>query len=78
VLAVELDVREKADFERARDMLQAKWGGCDILVNNAAGNFHCPTAELSPNGWKTVIDIDLTGTFYGCHAAYKHLKAARD
>jgi NAD(P)-dependent dehydrogenase (short-subunit alcohol dehydrogenase family) len=48
-----------------------------VLVNNAAGNFVCPSAELSPNGFRTVIDIDLNGTFYGCHAAYPHLKASR-
>ncbi len=51
-----------------------RFGGLDILVNNAAGNFVCPTAELSPRGWKTVIDIDLNGTFHGCHAAYPYLK----
>ncbi|AZS81006.1 short-chain dehydrogenase [Achromobacter xylosoxidans] len=78
ILAVQTDVRV---YEQIRDAIETaveRYGALDILVNNAAGNFHCPTAELSPNGWKTVIDIDLNGTFYGCHAAYKHLKAARD
>ena len=37
----------------------SQFGKLDILVNNAAGNFVCPTAELSPKGWKTVIDIDF-------------------
>ena len=67
------------DFAAVQAMVQqamAAWGRVDILVNNAAGNFVCPTADLSPNGWRTVIDIDLNGTFYGCQAAYPHLKAS--
>ncbi|WP_382163055.1 SDR family oxidoreductase [Hydrogenophaga sp. ANAO-22] len=68
------DVRNFDQVKRSIDDTVAKYGALDILVNNAAGNFHCPTAGLTPNGWKTVIDIDLNGTFYGCLAAYEHLK----
>lgn len=68
------DVRHFDQVKRSIDDTVAKYGALDILVNNAAGNFHCPTAGLTPNGWKTVIDIDLNGTFYGCLAAYEHLK----
>lgn len=75
--AVRTDVRNYEEVQNAIETTVAQQGGLDILVNNAAGNFHCPTAELSPNGWRTVIDIDLNGTFYGCHAAYKHLKASQ-
>lgn len=71
------DVREYDAVKAAVEATVQRFGGLDILVNNAAGNFVCPTAELSVNGWKTVIDIDLNGTFYGCHAAYPHLKASR-
>jgi peroxisomal 2,4-dienoyl-CoA reductase len=39
-------------------------GQIDILVNNAAGNFYAPSAELSPNGWRAVVETDLYGTFY--------------
>ncbi|MFF1766460.1 SDR family oxidoreductase [Streptomyces sp. NPDC058249] len=35
----------------------------DVLVNNAAGNFPVPTEDMSPNAWRTVVDITLTGTF---------------
>lgn len=35
-----------------------------MVVNNAAGNFISPTERLSPNGWKTIIDIVLNGTAY--------------
>lgn len=68
------DVRDFDQVKRSIDDTVLKYGTLDILVNNAAGNFHCPTAGLTPNGWKTVIDIDLNGTFHGCLAAYEHLK----
>ncbi len=71
------DVRNYDELKAAIDATANSLGGFDILINNAAGNFYCPTAGLSPNGWRTVIDIDLNGTFYGCHAAYEHLKRSR-
>jgi NAD(P)-dependent dehydrogenase (short-subunit alcohol dehydrogenase family) len=61
----------------ATDYPPQRFGALDILVNNAAGNFVSPTAELSPRGWKTVIDIDLNGTFHCCHAAYPYLKTSK-
>src|SRR5690606_24270134 len=74
VAAFRTDVRNYEELKSAIDNTVDRFGALDILVNNAAGNFYCPTAGLSPNGWRTVIDIDLNGTFYGCHAAYEHLK----
>ena len=44
------------------EAMSAEFGRIDVLVNSAAGNFRCPAAELSPNAWRTVIDIDLNGT----------------
>jgi peroxisomal 2,4-dienoyl-CoA reductase len=52
-------------------------GGIDILVNGAAGNFLCPPEELSPNGFKSVIDIDLNGTFNMCRLGFVHLKKSK-
>ena len=71
------DVREYEQVKSAIDATVDQFGALDILVNNAAGNFHCPTAALSPKGWRTVIDIDLNGTFYGCLAGYEHLKRSQ-
>lgn len=77
VAAYRMDVRNPDEVAAAIDFTTERFGALDILVNNAAGNFPCPTATLSPNGWRTVIDIDLNGTFYCCRAAYEALKASR-
>src|SRR5918995_1011919 len=52
-------------------------GKIDIVVNGAAGNFLCAAEELSPNGFGTVVDIDLKGTFNVCRAAFAQLKEHR-
>jgi len=77
VAAIRADVRNYVQLAEAIDRSAQRFGSLDILINNAAGNFFCPTAEMSPNAWRTVVDIDLNGTFHGCRAAYQHLKAAR-
>lgn len=71
------DVRNYDDVTATVQATIERFGALDILVNNAAGNFISPTAELSPRGWRTVIDIDLNGTFHCCHAAYPYLKTSQ-
>jgi peroxisomal 2,4-dienoyl-CoA reductase len=70
------DVRNPADCEAAVQATVGMFGRLDILVNGAAGNFLCPTEKLSSNGFKTVIDIDLLGTFNMSKSAFEPLKAA--
>ena len=77
VAAFRMDVRNPEEVAAAVEFTGDRFGSLDVLVNNAAGNFPCPTAELSPNGWRTVIDIDLNGTFYCCRAAYESLKQSK-
>jgi NAD(P)-dependent dehydrogenase (short-subunit alcohol dehydrogenase family) len=70
------DVREYADVEKAVNQVAAEFGGIDIVVNSAAGNFVAPAAQLSANGFKAVIGIDLLGTFNVSRAAFEHLAKA--
>lgn len=69
-LVVPTDVSEHAQVKR---MVQAaqELGGLDFLVNNAAANFIRPTRMMTALRWKTVVDIVLNGTFYGCLEAGK-------
>lgn len=62
-LGVAGDVRKPADVEAIVQATGERFGALDILVNGAAGNFVCKAEDLSPNGFGTVIDIDLKGTF---------------
>jgi peroxisomal 2,4-dienoyl-CoA reductase len=64
------DVRQPEAVEQAVNRVVEELGGLDFLVNNAAGNFFCPSADLSPNGFGTVIDIDAKGTWNVSRAAY--------
>jgi peroxisomal 2,4-dienoyl-CoA reductase len=72
------DVRDPDAMKAVMADLASELGGIDILICNAAGNFICPTEDLSWNGWRTVIDIDLNGTFNCCQAALPYLKEAVD
>ena len=49
----------------------------DVLVCGAAGNFLAAAESLSPNGFKTVIEIDLLGSFYASRAAFEQLKSTK-
>jgi len=72
--AVAADVRKPDEVEKAIAATVERFGKIDIVVNGAAGNFLCKAEELSPNGFGTVIDIDLKGTFNVCRAAFEQLK----
>ncbi len=64
VTAGTIDVREGKDVSRATAELLERTGHVDILVNNAAGNFVCPSERLSFNAWRAVLGIVLDGTFF--------------
>ncbi|HYH87198.1 MAG TPA: SDR family oxidoreductase [Pyrinomonadaceae bacterium] len=71
------DVRDFAAVESAVAATVERFGRIDVVVNGAAGNFLCPAEKLSPNGFGTVVDIDLKGTFNVCRAAFDELKKNR-
>jgi peroxisomal 2,4-dienoyl-CoA reductase len=76
-LAVPGDVRRPEEVEAAVQKTVAHFGGIDLLINGAAGNFLCPAAQLSPNGFRTVVEIDLLGTFNMTRACFETLSARR-
>jgi NAD(P)-dependent dehydrogenase (short-subunit alcohol dehydrogenase family) len=67
------DVRDYPGVQAAVASASNQFGGIDILVCGAAGNFPAPVLSMSANGFKAVIDIDLIGTFNTCRASYEHL-----
>ncbi|XP_008321110.1 2,4-dienoyl-CoA reductase [(3E)-enoyl-CoA-producing], mitochondrial [Cynoglossus semilaevis] len=64
VHVVQCDVKDPQAVSGCVDMMESLTGLPDIIINNAAGNFVCPSERLSPNGWKSITDIVLNGTAY--------------
>ncbi|MFE7095823.1 SDR family oxidoreductase [Streptomyces erythrochromogenes] len=64
VAAAVCDIRDPERVAEVFDAAQAALGLPDVLVNNAAANFPSPAEELSPNAWRAVVDITLTGTWF--------------
>lgn len=72
-LGYSLDVRNFDAVKAAIEHFRGERGTIDVLISGAAGNFPVPAAGLSPNGFKTVLEIDTLGTFHVMRAAYEHL-----
>ena len=73
-LAVAADVRDPAAVEAALQQAHGQFGPIDVLISGAAGNFIAPASALSPNGFKTVVDIDLNGSFNVLRLAHPLLR----
>jgi NAD(P)-dependent dehydrogenase (short-subunit alcohol dehydrogenase family) len=63
-VGVSCDIRQADQIAEAFDAVESQLGPASVLVNNAAGNFPVPAEDMSPNAWRTVVDIVLNGTFY--------------
>ena len=70
-----VDVREPERVRAVVEQVAHDAGRIDLLVNNAAGNFYAPSESLTPNAWRSVIDIDLNGTFFCSQAVFPVMKA---
>jgi 3-oxoacyl-[acyl-carrier protein] reductase len=68
-LAVECDVRERDSVEALVEATVEEFGGLDTLVNNAGASFMANFEGISENGWKTIVDINLHGTYHCTQAA---------
>lgn len=68
------DVRDAAKVAEALKLCHDTYGPIDVLLSGAAGNFLAPAVGMSANAFKTVIDIDLLGTFNVLHESFPYLK----
>ncbi len=78
-LSSRCDIRDEQSIATAFDSVETAFGPIEVLVNNAAGNFPVPAEDMSPNAWRTVVDIVLNGTFLCCRELARRLiPAGRD
>jgi 3-oxoacyl-[acyl-carrier protein] reductase len=68
-IAVGCDVRERDAVEALMDATVEAFGDIDTLVNNAGASFMAGFDDISENGWKTIVDINLHGTYHCAQAA---------
>ena len=68
------DVRHYDEIERAVGATVGRFGGLDILINNAGIGIFADVAEMTPAQWSEIMDTNLTGVFNACHAAIPHLR----
>jgi len=73
-LALSCDVRDYEALINVYTTIKEKYGLIDVIVSGAAGNFHAPVVGLSSNGFKTVVDIDLLGTYHVFKAGFDYVK----
>ena len=73
-IGIAADVRDYAAVEAALRRTHETFGEIDIVLSGAAGNFVAPALGMSANGFKTVVDIDLIGTFNVLRASFEFLR----
>jgi 3-oxoacyl-[acyl-carrier protein] reductase len=74
VLGITCDVRTASSVETAFRTLDSRFGGVDVLVNNAGVGVGAPVADLSEDEWRRIIDTNLSGVFHCCKAAIPRLR----
>ena len=74
LLHLTADVRKPEDAQRAVNETVSAFGGLDILINNAGVGVFENVADMSIEQWQQVIDTNLSGVFYYCHAAIPELR----
>jgi NAD(P)-dependent dehydrogenase (short-subunit alcohol dehydrogenase family) len=76
-LKVEVNIRDLASVEAFRDATLERFGAVDYLVNNAGGQFQAHPFDISDNGWRAVIDLNLNGTWNVCSRFMRHMMERR-
>lgn len=77
LLAIESDVRNFEDEQRAVAAILEKWGQLDVLVANAGVGHYAPIDELSHEQWNAMIDTNITGVFNSTKASLQAITAAK-
>ncbi len=75
VLPIRADVRRHEQVEEAIGTAVRHFGGLDVLVNNAGVRVFRPVADMTVEEWHRIIDTNVNGVFYSCHAALPRLRA---
>jgi NAD(P)-dependent dehydrogenase (short-subunit alcohol dehydrogenase family) len=73
-LGIAADVRQPEAVENALRQAHERFGPIDVLLSGAAGNFLARALDMSPNAFKTVVDIDLLGSFNVARLAHAYLR----
>lgn len=71
------DVRDREALTATIEGIGDRWG-LDALVNNAGGQFYAPASGISPNGWRSVLELNLDAVFWACTAARPYLAASEN
>ena len=77
VLAVALDLRAQSSIESAMAQVFSEFGGLDVLVNNAGVTTRSFAVDVTREEWQSVMEVNLTGTFFMCQQMGRHLIAQR-
>jgi len=75
VHGVRADVRDPEDAAKAIEACAKRFNGLDILINNAGVGVFAPVADMDVRQWHDVIETNLSGVFFCCHAAIPHMRA---
>jgi NAD(P)-dependent dehydrogenase (short-subunit alcohol dehydrogenase family) len=73
-MGIEADVRSYEAVDAALARVRDEYGEIDVVISGAAGNFLAPVLGMSANAFKTVVDIDLLGTFNVLRACYSYIR----
>ncbi len=69
-----LDVRHQSAFEAALTAMVKRWGGADVLVNNAVVTAVKPVLDITPDEFDAVMAVNVRGTFIGCQVFGRHFR----
>jgi 3-oxoacyl-[acyl-carrier protein] reductase len=73
--AMALDVRQEDAVKELVERTVRDFGRLDVMINNAGASFRANPEDISPNGWNTVVQINLNGVFFGCKWAGRQMMA---